>query len=62
MRTQTRNRQSPSSAGNASDQVMIGFNFTFDCQLFLFETEASYQVDGPHRERSYEQSRLIFLL
>ena len=40
---------------------MIGFNFTFDCQLFLFETEASYQVDGPHRERSYEQSRLIFL-
>ena len=41
---------------------MIGFNFTFDCQLFLFETEASYQVDGPHRERSYEQSRLIFLL
>ena len=41
---------------------MIGFNFTFDCQLFLFETKANYQVDGPHRERSYEQSRLIFLL
>ena len=23
---------------------MIGFNFTFDCQLFLFETEASYHL------------------